>query len=124
MLKLTLYGAPVTKKNSGQIWVNKQTKKRFIAPSEAYQAYEKDCGRQITAGYKQHIDVPINLKCVYYMPTRRKVDLCNLLGATCDILVKFGVIADDNCKIVQSHDGSRVLVDKANPRVEIEIEEV
>ena len=27
-------------------------------------------------------------------------------------------------KIVQSHDGSRVLTDKANPRVEIEIEEV
>lgn len=26
-------------------------------------------------------------------------------------------------KIVQSHDGSRVLTDKANPRVEIEIEE-
>lgn len=27
-------------------------------------------------------------------------------------------------KIIQSHDGSRVLTDKANPRVEIEIEEV
>lgn len=26
-------------------------------------------------------------------------------------------------KIIQSHDGSRVLVDKDNPRVEIEIEE-
>lgn len=125
MLKLTLYGAPVTKKNSGQIWINQKTNKPFIAPSKAYKAYEKDCcGRQITAAYKQHIDVPINLKCVYYMPNRRKVDLCNLLGATCDILVKFGVIADDNSKIVQSHDGSRVLTDTANPRVEIEIEEV
>lgn len=27
-------------------------------------------------------------------------------------------------KIVQSHDGSRVLLDKDNPRVKIEIEEV
>lgn len=27
-------------------------------------------------------------------------------------------------KIIQSHDGSRVLTDTANPRVEIEIEEV
>lgn len=123
MLKLVLYGAPVTKKNSGQIWINQKTNKPFIAPSKAYKAYEKDCGRQITGDKKQHIDVPINLKCVYYMPNRRKVDLCNLLGATCDILVKFGVLADDNSKIVQSHDGSRVLTDTANPRVEIEIEE-
>ena len=124
MLKLVLYGTPVTKKNSERIWINQKTNKPFIAPSKAYKAYEKDCGKQIAAAYKQHIDVPINLKCVYYMPNKRKVDLCNLLGATCDILVKFGVIADDNSAIVKRHDGSRVLVDKANPRVEIEIEEV
>ena len=123
MLKMTLYGTPVTKKNSGQIWFNKQTGKPFIAPSKAYKAYEKDCGRQITGDKKQHIDVPVNLKCVYYMPNRRKVDLCNLLGATCDILVKFGVLADDNSAIVRGHDGSRVLVDKDTPRVEITIEE-
>ena len=75
MLKLVLYGTPVTKKNSGQIWINQKTNKPFIAPSKAYKAYEKDCGRQITGDKKRHIDVPINLKCVYYMPSRRKVDL-------------------------------------------------
>lgn len=124
MLKLTLYGAPVTKKNSGQIWINKNTGKPFIAPSKAYKAYEKDCGRQITGDKKQHIDKRVNLACVYYMPNKRKVDLCNLLGATCDILVKFGVLADDNSSIVASHDGCAVLVDKMNSRVEIVITEV
>ena len=52
------------------------------------------------------------------------MDLTNLLAATCDILTDYGVIADDNYKIVVSHDGSRVLFDKDRPRVEIEIERI
>lgn len=52
------------------------------------------------------------------------MDLVNLLEATCDILVHYRVLEDDNSKIVVSHDGSRVLYDKENPRVEIWITEV
>lgn len=58
------------------------------------------------------------------MKTKHRVDLTNLLAATCDILTDCGVIADDNYKIVVSHDGSRVDFDKSNPRVEIEIERI
>lgn len=58
------------------------------------------------------------------MPTRRRVDLCNLHEALCDVLVTFGVVQDDNCKIIASMDGSRVLYDKENPRTEVYIEEV
>ena len=50
------------------------------------------------------------------------MDLVNLLEATDDILVRAGVLADDRSTIVAGHDGSRVLCDKARPRVEIEIE--
>lgn len=67
---------------------------------------------------------PLNMQCVYYMPTRHRVDLVNLLEATCDILVAADVIEDDNCKIIASHDGSRVLYDKTNPRVEITLTDV
>ena len=56
------------------------------------------------------------------MPTRHRVDLVNLLEATCDILVKANVIEDDNCKIIAMHDGSYVTYDKNNPRVEITLE--
>lgn len=56
------------------------------------------------------------------MPTRHRVDLVNLLEATCDILVKANVIEDDNCKIIATHDGSFVTYDKNNPRVEITLE--
>lgn len=66
---------------------------------------------------------PVNVKGVYYMPTRHRVDLCNLLEATCDILTHYGVLEDDHSRIVASHDGSRVRYDKDNPRVEITITE-
>jgi Holliday junction resolvase RusA-like endonuclease len=64
------------------------------------------------------------MKCVYYMATKRKVDLVNLIEATCDILVDAGVLADDDSKIVVSHDGSRVKLDRDNPRAEITITEI
>lgn len=66
----------------------------------------------------------MNVRCVYYMKTARRVDLANLIEATCDILVKAKVLADDNSQIVAAHDGSRVEHDKKNPRVEIWIEEM
>lgn len=49
------------------------------------------------------------------------MDITNLLGATDDILVAHGILADDNRDIVAAHDGSRVYYDKAHPRVEITI---
>lgn len=117
-IKLILFGKPATKKNSQQI-VRIGGVPRIIQ-SKAYRQYEKDCLKQI--GMKPGIDYPVNVKCVYYMPTRRKVDGVNLIEATLDILVRAGVLADDNSSIVAGMDGSRVLYDKANPRVEITIE--
>lgn len=64
------------------------------------------------------------MRCLYYMPDHRRVDLTNLLEATDDILVKAGVLDDDRATIVAAHDGSRVLLDRKNPRVEIEITEM
>lgn len=124
LMELVLYGNPATKKNSMQIYKNKKTGQSFLSQSARYKEYAKDCGRQITGKYKKEIDYPINLKCVYYRKTKHRVDLTNLLAATCDILTDYGVIADYNYKIVKSHDGSRVIFDKDRPRVEIEIERI
>ena len=52
------------------------------------------------------------------------IAVANLIEATCDILVKAKVLADDNSQIVAAHDGSRVDYDKKNPRAEIWIEEM
>ena len=122
MLNLTLYGRPITKKNSSRIVkCGNYTK---IIPSKQFEKYEKDCLRQITGDKKRAINTAINLKCVYYMPTKHKVDLVNLLEATCDILVKAKVLKDDNINIIKSHDGSTALYDKDNPRVEIYIQDI
>ena len=114
---------PITKKNHGRI-----VQKRFpngksipiMLPSEAYTKYEKEC-KQYMPHLEKPIDYPINLKCIYYMETKRKCDITNLLQATCDILVKYKVIEDDNYTIISSVDGTKVFYDKENPRVEIEI---
>lgn len=112
--------APRTKKNSQQIIMVKG--RPMIIPSKAYRQYEKDCGVFLT-----HVEPflsPCNMECLYYMPTHRRVDLCNLIAATCDILVHYGILIDDNSKYVIGHDGSRVLYDKDEPRTEITLTEV
>lgn len=118
-LKLILRGQPITKKNSQQII--KAGNRRMVIPSPQYRGYERECLLQIPNKFKQRIDMAVNVQCVYYMPTRRRVDLVNLLESTDDILVAAGVLEDDNCRIVAAHDGSRVDYDKYNPRVEITI---
>ena len=92
----------------------------MIMPSKQYKEYEKQCG-QYLKGYSEILSDRLNLKCSYYMQTRRRVDLNNLLEATTDILTKYGILIDDNANIVSGFDGSRVLYDKDNPRVEIDI---
>ena len=112
--------APVTKKNSSNIYINKTTGKRFITPSDRYKQYEKDF--ILLCPNIPCIDYEINLKALYYMPTKRKVDLINLHSALHDCLIAANVLLDDNCQIVVSTDGSRVYYDKLNPRTEIYIE--
>lgn len=119
MIEFTIPLAPISKKNSQRILKNKKTGKRFISPSEQYKQYERDAMYFIPRGHC--IDYPVNVKCLFYMPTRRKVDLTNLLEAIDDIIVKAGLLADDNYTIIESHDGSRVYYDKENPRTEITI---
>ena len=65
-------------------------------------------GWRIPPKAKLGINCPVNIKCIYYRQTKRRVDLTNLLAATHDLLVESGVLADDNCNIIVSVDGSRV----------------
>ena len=119
-IKIILYGAPRTKKNHQQIF-KKGSGRRIVAPSKAYMDYEELCLAQIKRPQRA-ISEAVNVKCLYYMPDRRRVDLVNLLEATDDILVRAGVLTDDRAAIVAAHDGSRVLLDRQRPRVEIVIE--
>lgn len=120
-LRFSIDLPPRSKKNSMQILVNPKTKRPFISPSSAYKAYRKGALMLIPNEARQGIDYPVNVQCVYYMETRRRVDMCNLIEATLDVLVDAGVLEDDNSNIVAGHDGSRVLYDKEHPRTEVTI---
>lgn len=110
-----------SKKNSQVIAINKRTGRPFVMPSKQFKEFEKKCKDYLP---KLHIDYPVNIKCLFYMGTHRKCDLTNLLEAIDDCMVTAGTIEDDNFTIVAGHDGSRVLYDKENPRIEIWITEV
>ena len=116
-IKFTIPLNPVTKKNSQQI-VLVSGRPRII-PSKKYKEYERDCIPFLT--HVEPVTGRLNVKAVYFMRTRRRVDLINLHEALHDILVKAGVLEDDNCKIIYSTDGSYVDYDKENPRTEVTI---
>lgn len=116
---------PITKKNSQQILTNRRTGRPFIAPSKLYKQYEGEAIKLLLANKpKAPVQAPCRVVTLFYMPTRRRVDLTNLMEAAHDVLVAAGILADDNNSIIASVDGSRVLYDKENPRTEIFIQEL
>lgn len=120
-IKYTIKLPPITKKNSQQILTNRKTGRPFIMPSAKYKQYEREALWFLKPVPPRPIECSLNVKCLFYLPTRRRTDLTNLLEAVDDVLVHAGILKDDHCGIVTSHDGSRVLYDKDNPRTEITI---
>lgn len=124
MIHFSIPGAPRTKKNSPVLVKGRA----LVLPSQAYRDYERETAyfwkREAAVLMGKPLDGRYNVQLVYYMPTRRRCDLVNLMEASLDLMVKYGILADDNSGIVVGHDGSRVLYDKENPRVEVTITEL
>jgi len=70
----------------------------------------------------------INLVLTFYPPDKRIRDRSNILSIhekfLCDALTKVGVIKDDNDSYIESSFYCTGIIDKTNPRVEIEIDGV
>jgi Holliday junction resolvase RusA-like endonuclease len=114
----TIFLNPIPKKNNGRIVG--RGKRSFLLPSKRYVDYEKACIEFLSSKKpKQPISELVNVQCIFYRATRHRVDISNLFNAIDDILVAYGILEDDNMKIVGGHDGSRVRYDKQNPRTEI-----
>lgn len=117
----------VSKKNSLQMAKNPKTGKPFPVQSPAYKKYEK-LAKPYLKPMSVPIAFPVNLKVTYWIKKNKdgsipktKIDLLNLLNATCDLLVKYEILADDNCQIVAGLDGSRVVYTSGEEYTEIEI---
>ena len=127
-LHYTIMGDPRTKKNHQMIAgsgkrcpVCSKPAKQWIRQGAAHDNFAELARWQLRPAPTQPIDYPVNVRCLFYMQTRRRVDGLNLLAAIDDLLVDCGILADDNSRIVMGHDGSRVLYDPDSPRVEITI---
>lgn len=123
-VKFVIPLAPVSKKNSQQILTNPKTGRPFIMPSAKYKQYEREAEWFLKPRPPRPIECSLNVKCLFFLPTRRRTDLTNLLEAVDDLLVHAGIIADDHYGIVTAHDGSRCYHDKDNPRTEIIITKI
>lgn len=111
---------PKTKKNGSRIVLIKGVPR--ILPSKDFEIYQKGAGFYL--GFPEGLEAineRVNLECKFYRRTKRRVDLVNLEQAICDILVHYGVLADDSYNIIARMDGSEVFIDKEHPRTEIKI---
>lgn len=136
-MKLVIEGAPRTKKNG--LRRIKRGRRVFTVPSAAHEAWEAIAVPQLRRQYGRAtrvtgidrtagavtvstgpLESPLNMNAHVYRD-RDVGDLLNYLAAVSDALERAGVVADD-CLIV-SVDGSRLLIDRSRPRVEIELTE-
>jgi Holliday junction resolvase RusA-like endonuclease len=131
-MRFTIPVKPRTKKNHMQL-VTLKTGRQMMLPSKAYKEFEKQVLNYVaenpliiksTEEFKLPIEEKINLKGLFYKEKDYKSDLAGYLQALQDALVKAGVIKDDNHKIIETTDGSRVFLDRDNPRIEVEITKI
>ena len=118
-------GNPVIKKNSRPIYRNQKSGVSFLGKSKRLVDAETDAISQIKKQSRDIIEpLPItyrvHIRFLFYSRTRAFRDLSNLYEFPQDVLQAAGIIKNDY--LIESHDGSRKLYDKENPRTEIYIE--
>lgn len=117
-VSFVVHGAPRTKKNSLRI-MRGRGGTPFVAQSKQANAWEGTAALQLQArshGLPGWVRGPVNLRARVYRE-RDTGDLGNYLAAVCDALQASGVVAND--REILGFDGSRLLKDAKNPRVEI-----
>lgn len=130
---LTVTGAPRTKKTSNQLVSNRG--RAFVLPSQAWRRWLASCSVMVTRspGTGRACNEPfipfrgpmfpdecLNCAAVFYRDARRG-DAVGYYQGLADLLEKKRVLQDD-AQIVTWW-GSRMLLDKSNPRVELVLEE-
>ena len=124
-LRLTIAGAPRTKKNSQQIIMLKrkgQRPRRIVKPSQAWESWAEHSLPIIAQQIRRSPirtplpDQPYNCAAFFYRDADRG-DAVGFYQGLADLLEKAGVLSDD--KWLVSWDRSRLLIDRENPRVEL-----
>lgn len=115
--KFIIYGAPRTKKNSGQI-ITTGSRPRLL-PSDSWRVWCRSGLVQLRQLMSLHkispIDYPVNCKAIFYRE-RNVGDAANYYNGLADLLELSGLV--DNDKYIISWDNSRLKKDALRPRVE------
>lgn len=114
-LTLTLYGAPRTKKTSNQIL--KIGKRLKVVPSKVWLAWrDKVLASGDMKPWMRLKDQPYNCAAIFYRDADRG-DAIGYMTGLADVLEEAGVVSND--RLLVSWDGTRLRVDRKNPRVEL-----
>lgn len=98
-------------------------KKQFVRQGHANTEYTAQAAQYLNPKPPKPLSGPVWLQYNVYMKTRRRVDDLNLYASLDDLLVKEGILQDDNISVIRCRNGSFVTYDKAAPRAEIRIYE-
>lgn len=121
-MTLVIHGAPRTKKNSQRI-ARGRAGRPFVMQSRQHDAWAIAAVLQLRAAWRRSMHggpllMAVNLRARIYRE-RRVGDLGNYLAAICDALERAGVVHND--RLIEGFDGSRMLLDRHAPRVELEL---
>lgn len=118
-MNFTLTGHIVSKKNSKRAFM--RNGRQFVLPSLAYADWEKDALRQLTIQKVRPVQSPVSLKMNLWARDNRTSDLENKVSSIQDLLVKAGIIPDDDWKTLPEVSAIYMGLDKKNPRAEVEL---
>lgn len=109
------------KKNSKQIFTNRSTGKPFITASKRYKEWESTELQNLEKHNLQIIS-PCRMTLTFFPPNRRAYDMGNKRESIQDLLVKAGILEEDNFKILQQSTDSVKPVNKDKPGVHVLLE--
>ena len=124
-MMLTIKGNVPSQKNRKIISRNPATGRPFLRSAPAVKVWQDSALQQLATqwnGYKV-TGYPISLVVVVYFDNLRRHDLDNALSSVMDALVAAEVIEDDNVNFIDSISVQYGGHDKANPRVEIHLDD-
>lgn len=118
-LAFTVTGPPRSKKNGARIVTRPFPR---LLPSKAWCEWRDTC--RFDAPITPNVVViprwsgdTCNCAATFYVDSMRRIDANNLYSGLADLLQHHGVVDDDACII--AWDGSRVYLDRDNPRTEV-----
>lgn len=122
--RLIVSGAPRTKKTSNVLAV--AGRRRVVLPSAAWRRWRREAtilvnGAPIGLRLEPLLTAPVNCRALFYRDADRG-DAVGYYQGLADLLEERCILGNDRQLV--SWDGSRLLIDRAHPRVEILLEAV